>query len=219
MATTSSVAGSTSTTGSSTATASARLSNNFDTFLQLLTTQLRNQDPTQPMDANQFTQQLVQYSQVEQQLATNSKLDNLLSAFQTNQTTAALGYLGRKVSYDASTVTPTSTGATWSFTPPTSGTYTVRIRDSAGALVKETTMAMQAGASTDFVWDGKRSDGATIGSEPYTMELLAGTGSTASQVSVVHKGEVTAVDTSSGTVRVTVGQNNIPVQRITGITL
>ena len=80
MATTSSVAGSTSTTSSSTATASARLSNNFDTFLQLLTTQLRNQDPTQPMDANQFTQQLVQYSQVEQQLKTNDYLSALVTA-------------------------------------------------------------------------------------------------------------------------------------------
>lgn len=218
MATTSSVSGA-SAANSTTTAASARLSNNFDTFLQLLTTQLRNQDPTQPMDANQFTQQLVQYSQVEQQLATNSKLDNLLAAYQTNQTTAALGYLGRKVSYDASTVTPTSTGATWTFTPPSQGTYTLRIRDSAGVLVGEKTMAMEAGAATSFTWDGKRSDGATIGSEPYTLELLAGTGSTASQVAVIHKGEVTAVDTSSGTVRVTVGTNNIPVQRITGITL
>lgn len=218
MTTTSSVAG-TSTASSTTTTASARLSNNFDTFLQLLTTQLKNQDPTQPMDANQFTQQLVQYSQVEQQLATNSKLDSLLAAYQTNQTTAALGYLGRKVSYDASSVTPTSAGATWTFTPPSTGTYTVRIRDSAGALVKETTMAMTAGTATDFAWDGKRSDGATIGTQPYTLELLSGTGTSASQVSVVHKGEVTAVDSSSGSVRVTVGPNNIPVQRITGITL
>lgn len=218
MTTTSSVAG-TSTASSTTTTASARLSNNFDTFLQLLTTQLKNQDPTQPMDANQFTQQLVQYSQVEQQLATNSKLDSLLAAYQTNQTTAALGYLGRKVSYDASSVTPTSAGATWTFTPPATGTYTVRVRDSAGALVKETTMAMTAGTSTDFAWDGKRSDGATIGTQPYTLELLSGTGTSATQVSVVHKGEVTAVDSSSGSVRVTVGPNNIPVQRITGITL
>ena len=95
MATTSSVA-STSTT-SATTTSQVRLSNNFDTFLQLLTTQLKNQDPTQPMDANQFTQQLVQYSQVEQQLSTNSKLDNLLKAFQGNQTNSVLGYLGTKV--------------------------------------------------------------------------------------------------------------------------
>ncbi|MCA0320949.1 MAG: hypothetical protein LCH88_23105 [Proteobacteria bacterium] len=124
MATTSGVSSNTAT--STTSTAGARLSNNFDTFLQLLTTQLKNQDPTQPMDANQFTQQLVQYSQVEQQIATNSKLDNMIAAFTGNQTTASLGYLGKTVTYDASTVSPTSTGATWTFTPTQGGEYTVR---------------------------------------------------------------------------------------------
>ena len=61
-----------------TSTSRATLSNNFETFLKLLTTQLQYQDPMQPMDTNEFTQQLVQYSQVEQQLSTNDKLDSLL---------------------------------------------------------------------------------------------------------------------------------------------
>jgi flagellar basal-body rod modification protein FlgD len=217
MATTSSV--STSTTSTTSTTASARLSNNFDTFLQLLTTQLRNQDPTQPMDANQFTQQLVQYSQVEQQLATNSKLDSLLTAFQGNQTTTALGYLGKKVSYDASVVTPTSTGATWTFTPATSGEYTIRIRDAEGNLVKETTATMTASQASEYTWDGKRSDGKTLGTQPYTLELYRGTGTNAVQVAVNHTGTVSAVDMSTGTPRVTVGTLNIPIARLTGISL
>lgn len=217
MATTSGVSN-TGTTATTTS-AQARLSNNFDTFLQLLTTQLKNQDPTQPMDANQFTQQLVQYSQVEQQLATNSKLDSLLTAMQGNQTTTALGYLGKKVTYDASTVSPTPTGATWSFTPTTGGEYTIRVRDANGVLVKETTATMTANQSSEYVWDGKRSDGKAMGSQPYTLELYRGTGSSAVQVAVNHTGTVSAVDMSSGTPRVTVGTNNIPIARLTGISL
>lgn len=199
--------------------AGTRLSNNFDTFLQLLTTQLKNQDPTQPMDANQFTQQLVQYSQVEQQIATNAKLDTMAAAFAGNQTTASLGYLGKKVTYDASTVSPTSTGATWTYTPTVSGEYTIRIRDSEGNLVKETTASMTANQAQEYVWDGKRADGKPLGTQPYTLELYRGTGSNAVQVAVNHTGTVSAVDMSTGTPRVTVGTLNIPIARLTGISL
>ena len=217
MATTSSV--SNTTTTSTTATAQSRLSNNFDTFLQLLTTQLKNQDPTQPMDANQFTQQLVQYSQVEQQIATNSKLDTLLSAFSGNLTTTSLGYLGKTVTYDASVVSPTSTGASWNFTPAQGGEYTVRIRDANGTVVKEEKITLTANEAREYAWDGKRSDGQTLGSQPYVLELYSGSGSSTTQVAVTHKGQVSAVDMSSGTPRVTVGTLNIPLARILGIAL
>lgn len=216
MTTTSSVSTtSTSTTGA----ASTRLSNNFDTFLQLLTTQLKNQDPTQPMDANQFTQQLVQYSQVEQQIATNSKLDNMVAAFTGNQTTTSLGYLGKTVTYDASTVSPTASGATWTFTPTQGGDYTVRIRDSNGVVVQEKKISLTANQASEYQWDGKRSDGQTMGSQPYTMELYSGSGTATTQVAVTHKGQVSAVDMSTGTPRVTVGALNIPLARILGIAL
>ena len=217
MTTTSSVGSSSATT--STATAQARLSNNFDTFMQLLTTQLKNQDPTQPMDANQFTQQLVQYSQVEQQLATNSKLDNLLAAFTGNQTTTSLGYLGKTVTYDSSTVSPTSSGASWTFTPTQSGDYTVRIRDSNGVVVQEKKVSLTANQSSEYSWDGKRSDGLSMGTQPYTLELYRGTGTATTQVQVTHKGQVTAVDMTSGTPRLTVGTSNIPLARVLGIAM
>lgn len=217
MTTTSSVGSSSATT--STATAQARLSNNFDTFLQLLTTQLKNQDPTQPMDANQFTQQLVQYSQVEQQLATNSKLDNLIAAMTGNQTTTSLGYLGKTVTYDSSTVSPTSSGASWTFTPTQSGDYTVRIRDASGVVVQEKKVSLTANQSSEYSWDGKRSDGKSMGTQPYTLELYRGTGTATTQVQVTHKGQVTAVDMTSGTPRLTVGTNNIPLARVLGIAM
>src|SRR6201981_1569760 len=77
--------------------ASKTLSSNFDTFLTLLTTQLQNQDPLSPMDSNQFTQQLVQFSQVEQQINTNDNLKSLITQG-ANQTGAyAVSYLGKAV--------------------------------------------------------------------------------------------------------------------------
>src|SRR5579884_3630424 len=89
-------------TGSSSSTgntnAMAQLSSNFSTFLTLLTTQLKNQDPTSPMDSNQFTQQLVMYSQVEQQINTNDNLKTLISQGTTNASAMAATYLGKKVS-------------------------------------------------------------------------------------------------------------------------
>src|SRR6266700_7479340 len=75
-----------------------QLSSNFSTFLTLLTTQLKNQDPTAPMDSNQFTQQLVMYSQVEQQIGTNDNLKTLISQGGSNAAAMTTGYLGKKVS-------------------------------------------------------------------------------------------------------------------------
>ena len=75
-----------------------QLSGNFSTFLTLLTSQLKNQDPTSPMDSNQFTQQLVMYSQVEQQITTNDNLKSLITQGTSNASTMAASYLGKKVS-------------------------------------------------------------------------------------------------------------------------
>src|SRR5580693_2380500 len=80
------------TTGSSAASAQKQLSSNFDTFLTLLTTQLQNQDPLSPMDSSQFTQQLVEFSQVEQQINSNQNLESLISLTKSNAATDAVSY-------------------------------------------------------------------------------------------------------------------------------
>src|SRR5580704_9781763 len=74
-----------------------QLSGNFDTFLTLLTTQLKDQDPTSPMDSSTFTQQLVEYSQVEQQINSNTNLQTLISQGQTQSGAYATSYLGKTV--------------------------------------------------------------------------------------------------------------------------
>src|ERR1700733_5839225 len=99
-ATTSSTAnsGSGTSAGSSlTGVGSQSIAGNFQTFLTLLTTQLQNQDPTNPLDTNQFTQQLVEFAQVEQQLQSNSQLATLVSLQQTAQSSQALNFVGDTV--------------------------------------------------------------------------------------------------------------------------
>src|SRR5476649_1984522 len=97
------------TTGTSTASATGIDSNtiagNFQTFLTLLTTQLKNQNPLDPLDTNQFTQQLVQFAGVEQQLKSNDQLTTLVSLQQTAQSTQALGFVGKTAVVDGSTTT------------------------------------------------------------------------------------------------------------------
>ncbi len=82
---------------------STGLADNFQTFLTLLTTQLQNQNPLDPLDTNQFTQQLVQFAGVEQQLKSNDQLKTLVALQKSAQATQALIYVGNTVAVDGST--------------------------------------------------------------------------------------------------------------------
>ena len=95
------------------ALASQQIAGNFQTFLQLLTTQLQNQNPLDPLDTNQFTAQLVQFAQVEQQLKSNSQLTTLVSLQQTAQNTQALNFVGQTVAVTGDTAPLTNGSATW----------------------------------------------------------------------------------------------------------
>ena len=106
------------------------LADNFTTFLQLLTTQLKNQNPLDPLDTNQFTQQLVQFAQVEQQLKGNDQLASLVSLQQSAQSTQALGFVGHIVALDGQTSRLENGSAGWSFNSPKPATGTINIVNS-----------------------------------------------------------------------------------------
>src|SRR6267378_8629881 len=101
------------------------LAGNFQTFLTLLTTQLKNQNPLDPLDTNQFTQQLVQFAQVEQQLKQNEQLGTLISIEKTAQQTAALAFVGSNVAVDGQTAPLKNGQATWSFQVPKPSTASI----------------------------------------------------------------------------------------------
>src|SRR5262245_9548819 len=96
------VSGVGSTSTSSLSGTRATIAQNFDTFLQLLTTQLKNQNPLDPLDTNQFTQQLVQFSGVEQQLKTNDFLESMMLSAQGSGNAQAVSYVGKVVTASGS---------------------------------------------------------------------------------------------------------------------
>ena len=161
-----------STSSSSTASNDQMIASNFTTFLQLLTTQLQNQNPLDPLDTNQFTQQLVQFAQVEQQMKSNDTLTSLLSLEKSAQQTTALAYVGQTVVVDGSTTALTSSGATWSFNSPSVATANVVIKDSTGQTAYTGTFGVNPGQQ-NFTWDGHGTDGKTWPAGNYTMVINA----------------------------------------------
>src|SRR6202012_1141754 len=118
------------------ASALNQLSGNFSTFLTLLTTQLQNQDPTSPMDSNEFTQQLVEYSQVEQQIYTNTNLQSLISQGTTNASAMTTSYLGKNVSVTNGNASLTDGAATWTYNlGAQAATTTLSVTNSSGQTV------------------------------------------------------------------------------------
>jgi flagellar basal-body rod modification protein FlgD len=148
------------------------IASNFTTFLQLLTTQLKNQNPLDPLDTNQFTQQLVQFAQVEQQMKQNDQLSTLVALDKTAQSTAALAYVGATVVVDGSTAQLDSSGATWSFNVPKPSTATVTIKDATGQTVYTGSFAVNPG-DQKFTWDGRGTNGQQWPAGSYTLSATA----------------------------------------------
>jgi flagellar basal-body rod modification protein FlgD len=157
---------------STSSTSSNGIANNFTQFLQLLTTQLKNQNPLDPLDTNQFTQQLVQFAQVEQQLKSNDQLATLVSLQQTTQQTQALGFVGQTVAVDGATQNLTNSFAKWSFNVSKPATAKVSITDSTGQTVYSSNYTVQAGPQ-EFDWDGVGSDNKRYPDGKYKMTVTA----------------------------------------------
>src|SRR5271168_4873877 len=120
---------------SANALASQQIAGNFQSFLTLLTTQLQNQNPLDPLDTNQFTQQLVEFAGVQQQLNTNSELSTLVSLQQTAQSTQALTFVGKTAVVSGNTAALTNSSATWDFNVPSNSTMNISIANSSGQTV------------------------------------------------------------------------------------
>jgi flagellar basal-body rod modification protein FlgD len=161
-----------SSTSSTTNTVADRqmLAQNFDQFLTLLTAQLKNQDPTSPMDTNQFTSQLVQFASVEQQMKQNETLTSLVSNTNNTNAIGALNFVGHQVTASGTKTALTSGSADWILNAPRAGTATISITDSNGAKVYSTTKALSGGQQT-FHWDGKNAAGVTLSDGLYSIAV------------------------------------------------
>ena len=163
------VSGTTPLPAGSSGSTSGTLAANFQTFLTLLTTQLQNQNPLDPLDTNQFTQQLVQFASVEQQLKTNDQLSTLVSLQQTTQSTQALGFVGKTAVVDGSAAAMSNSQAAWLLDVPKDSTVNISITNSAGQTVYSKDYAISAGDGQSFTWDGKGNDGTQWPAGYYTI--------------------------------------------------
>lgn len=186
-----------SSTGTSSVADTATLAGSFDTFLQLLLTQLQNQNPLEPLDSNEFTQQLVQFSSVEQAIKTNEKLENLALLSAANALTGAVGYIGKEVTAAGNSSELANGSAKWTYQiEGGSGTGAFTVRDSSGNAIFSTTSPVPQGTST-FNWDGRKSDGTIAPNGTYTLSIAATDGSGGSlQASTSISGTVEGVDMS-----------------------
>ena len=194
--------GAAATTGGS---ALSTLSGNFQTFLTLLMTQLKNQDPTSPLDTNQFTSQLVQFASVEQQISTNRSLGQLIDLTQTGQVLQSSAMVGRQVEVASDQLALQNGTARIKFTAPADGPVAVAVYGANGAKVADGLVQASAG-SNEWSWNGRNGSGALMRDGAYTVAVSGSNADGSARVlpfTVV--GTATGVSQTNGSIRLQVG--------------
>ncbi|WP_019904643.1 flagellar hook capping FlgD N-terminal domain-containing protein [Methylobacterium sp. 77] len=219
---TSGITGTTSTSStSSTKTAtgtSQEIAGNFQQFLTLLTTQLKNQNPLDPLDTNQFTQQLVQYAGVEQQLKSNDRLDSILSNSKAASAASATSFVGQTVTADGQVADLKDGSATWTLTPSRAAKQAaITITDAKGNVVATQTKTLSEGAQS-FTWDGRSTSGFTSANGSYSIKVDA-IDATGAKVNVDTKvaGKVDGVDLSGTSPVLLIGKLRVPISSVQNI--
>lgn len=206
-------------TGSQADAASKALSGNFQMFLTLLTTQLKNQDPLDPMKSNEFTTQLTQMSGVEQAIQTNKNLEALLSANIFQAANTAVGLIGKQVEAINGGAALKDGNAEWSVTLASDAPATsIQVVNQYGATVYSTTIDGKAGQQA-FKWDGNDNSGNPQPDGPYFLMVNAATADGKNVANTVTtKGIVTAVDITSSNPLITVNGAQIKYSDVTNVT-
>jgi flagellar basal-body rod modification protein FlgD len=204
----------------SSSSSSSSYSSDYNTFLTILTTELKNQDPTSPLDTTQFTNQLVQFSNLEQSMSANSKLQSLVDSTKTGQTTAALGYLGHTVTaLGNSLALDGSSGGNIQYTlAGTAGQVTVSIVNAAGQTIGQVSGTTTAGSNV-LAFDGKDAQGNYLPAGTYTYTVQAvDTGGNAVTSTPYISGTVTGIDTASGSTTLHLGSISVDASKVISVT-
>lgn len=207
----------TATPDAQTSSSSGEIAGNFQQFLMLLTTQLKNQSPLDPLDTNQFTQQLVQFASVEQQLKTNATLSALVASSKASTASTAAGLVGSAVTIDGSSSEFTGGSASWTLTAEKASNATIQILDSTGAVVATQNKSLTPGAQ-NFVWDGRTSNGDTATTGTFKVQVTArdASGQNAKVGTDVH-GTVVSVELSGEAAEIVVAGRRVPLSALKSI--
>ena len=179
---------------------------------------MQNQNPLDPLDTNQFTQQLVEFAGVQQQLNTNDSLATLVSLQQTAQSTQALGFVGQTVVVNGNTAALTDSSATWQLSVPSNSTVNISIASSTGQTVFTGKYAVSAGNNQPFTWNGEGTDGTQYPAGQYTLTATAAD-STGAVVAVTTQveGVVSSVDIAKSPPLLTVNGQTYTVNQIASV--
>lgn len=208
-----SVSGSSGLGSSNSTTAMNSLAGNLQDFLKLLMTQLQNQDPTSPMDTNQFTGQLVQYASVEQQINANSSLTTLIGLTQGNQMLQAGGMVGKKVEVQSDRLALQNGSAALTIKPTQSGTVQVSVLDDSGKVIRQDTVEASA-SGTKWNWDGRDSTGARRSDGSYKVAVTGSVNGTAAAVPFTVTGTATGVQRSGSSVNLQLGATTVDFGKV-----
>ncbi|MEI9989988.1 MAG: flagellar hook capping FlgD N-terminal domain-containing protein [Rhizomicrobium sp.] len=199
-------------------TAQQQLAGNFDTFLTLLTTQLQNQDPMSPMDSNQFTQQLVEFSQVEQQINTNDNLQTLIGQGSSQTGAYAVSYLGKAVTVSNGQAPLASGQAIWAYNLGTSAANTQLSVTDANGNVVYTGKGETAAGTHAFTWNGENTNGTQLPDGTYKLSVTAtAADGTAVTSTVTSTGVVGEVDMTGASPVLMVGPMPVQLTDIAGV--
>lgn len=196
----------------------SRLNDDLNRFLKLLVTQLKHQDPLDPMDATEFTSQLVQFASVEQQIYANSHLETLIGLQQTSQIASMVGYLGTTVEATGNTFVLEDSQATFSYTlGQNAKTTTITIKDDTGKIVA----TLQGETETGYHlhdWDGKDGSGNALPDGVYgvTVSAVDNAGKTIGVSQTVY-GRVTGAGAEGGEVVLYMGDVAVPMAAVLSI--
>ncbi len=202
-----------------TANAGTQLGDDFAQFLNLLTVQLQNQDPLSPMDTTEFTNQLVAFTGVEQQINTNQKLDSLVALELSSALGESLQYIGKEVTY-------ISPEFNFDGVKPVEIKYAlngdavfakIRIKDEAGEIIFEEDIDRSTGRQ-EFTWDGTTTNGDIA--EPGTYEVIIDALDIDDQAvssTIVVSGTVRGIETQNGGLFVLVGERAISLGNIISV--
>ncbi len=193
------------------------LSGNFNDFLKLLMTQLQNQDPTSPMDTNQFTSQLVQYSSVEQQINTNSSLTKLIELQQGNEVLQSSALVGKSVQVTSDHIALQGGMGAVTFTTAGPEPVAIGIYTEGGAKIRDATLTTKAGANT-WQWDGRDNNGRAMPDGAYKTIIgrVDAAGATQS-VPFTVTGTATGVVRTGTALNVQIGSLNVPLSSVQGV--
>lgn len=201
-------------------TALGKLNDDFQSFIKLLTVQLQNQDPTEPLDTNQLTDQITQFSQVEQQINTNKSLTKLLEANQNNAINTAVSYIDRFVDFDSDTFYQREgTSPILSYKlPEQAQSVNVSITTESGKVLHSYEGETTAGKSIPITWDGKDTNGNVVSKGKYKINIVAkNTKGDDIKASTTVTDIVTEVSVENNEVQLTIGDIKIPADQVKSV--